>query len=164
MNNTKAYKSLQTCIQDTGPEVIHKLNHIRARQSRPLHIKLEPPPQGLYYSLVRCAARHPSVPHQTPRFLILLVSSLRVIQNEEQCLREGGVCGLASACPTDSRMAEGLCPNQQASGVECCQTIPTNIKACGGRGGECVEPQTCGKGPREDAQCPGEQVCCIFVN
>jgi len=43
------------------------------------------------------------------------------VQNEVACLRSGGTCLPQIECPVGSLSSEkGLCPNQQALGVECC--------------------------------------------
>ncbi|KAG7176948.1 U-scoloptoxin(19)-Tl1a-like [Homarus americanus] len=85
---------------------------------------------------------------------------------ELPCAKEGGLCGLASACPPDFRHPEeGLCPAQKDLGAECCFTVPDNIVRCKERGGECVETKLCGRAPRDaQGQCSQGQVCCIFVN
>ncbi|XP_063597201.1 U-scoloptoxin(19)-Tl1a-like [Penaeus indicus] len=84
---------------------------------------------------------------------------------EEPCSREGGICGLASACPDGFlHQTLGLCPEQQAQGVECCYKVPSNVRDCRGRGGECVPEDQCGKAPREEeGECDAGKVCCIFL-
>ncbi|XP_063866322.1 LOW QUALITY PROTEIN: U-scoloptoxin(19)-Tl1a-like [Scylla paramamosain] len=86
------------------------------------------------------------------------------VYNENACSSKGGLCARSEFCPEDGKMEEGLCPKQQADGVECCQKLPTNLTSCGDRGGECVPTKNCGNAPTEDAECPLGQVCCIFVN
>ncbi|XP_042867843.1 U-scoloptoxin(19)-Tl1a-like [Penaeus japonicus] len=84
---------------------------------------------------------------------------------EDPCSREGGLCGLASACPEGLRHPTlGLCPEQQSQGAECCYGVGSNVSDCRGRGGECVEDAQCGRAPREEeGECPAGQVCCVFL-
>nr|WCR32652.1 beta-defensin [Penaeus vannamei] len=84
---------------------------------------------------------------------------------EDPCSRQGGFCGLASACPKDFlHKTPGLCPEQQAQGVECCYKVPDNVRDCRGRGGECVPEADCGNAPQEEkGQCQAGEVCCIFL-
>ncbi|KAK8386846.1 hypothetical protein O3P69_017938 [Scylla paramamosain] len=76
------------------------------------------------------------------------------VYNENACSSKGGLCARSEFCPEDGKMEEGLCPKQQADGVECCQKLPTNLTSCGDRGGECVPTKNCGNAPTEDAECP----------
>ncbi|XP_066974818.1 U-scoloptoxin(19)-Tl1a-like isoform X1 [Macrobrachium rosenbergii] len=92
-------------------------------------------------------------------------SSRRQIFPENLCSRKGGICGLESFCPPKDQFAEkGLCPKQQNKGVECCKTVPLNIKNCQKRGGECMPKNQCGRAPTEPlGQCPANEVCCIML-
>ncbi|KAK7069155.1 hypothetical protein SK128_011179 [Halocaridina rubra] len=89
----------------------------------------------------------------------------QVFLPENPCSQRGGICGLSSACPLESRFPEtGLCPNQQSRGAECCRMVPLNIQDCGQRGGQCVEESACGRAPREQfGICEAGQVCCVFL-
>ncbi|MPC16817.1 hypothetical protein E2C01_009654 [Portunus trituberculatus] len=40
---------------------------------------------------------------------------------EHECSAQGGICAKVEFCPKDGKMTDGLCPKQQADGVECCQ-------------------------------------------
>ncbi|XP_064087681.1 U-scoloptoxin(19)-Tl1a-like [Macrobrachium nipponense] len=84
---------------------------------------------------------------------------------EHLCSREGGICGLESFCPPEDQFAEkGLCPKQQSKGVECCKTVPLDIKNCQKRGGECMSEDQCGSSPKEPlGECPANQVCCVIL-
>ncbi|XP_064087680.1 U-scoloptoxin(19)-Tl1a-like isoform X2 [Macrobrachium nipponense] len=84
---------------------------------------------------------------------------------ENLCSRKGGICGLESFCPPKDQFAEkGLCPKQQNKGVECCKTVPLNIKNCQKRGGECMSKDQCGRAPKEPlGECPANQVCCVML-
>lgn len=84
---------------------------------------------------------------------------------EDACFRQGGICGLESFCPSENQFTEkGLCPLQQSKGVECCRSVPLNIRDCRKRGGECLSEKECGRAPREAfGVCPPDQICCILL-
>ncbi|XP_071551983.1 U-scoloptoxin(19)-Tl1a [Panulirus ornatus] len=84
---------------------------------------------------------------------------------EDDCSREGGLCGLESACPLEARHpSKGLCPTQQYLGAECCYAVPDNVLNCRQRGGECLPTSACGRAPRDlKGQCSQGEVCCILV-
>ncbi|XP_064085099.1 uncharacterized protein LOC135200399 [Macrobrachium nipponense] len=92
-------------------------------------------------------------------------SALEIFRPEEPCSSEGGICGLESYCPAEDRFSEkGLCPTQREKGVECCRTVPLNLRACRSRGGECLPPEACGKTFREPhGVCTEGEVCCILL-
>lgn len=83
---------------------------------------------------------------------------------EDPCSREGGVCGLVSACPVEKRHpTKGLCPRQQDQGVECCWAVPSNTADCMLRGGECFPAGDC-RGLKDPVGlCEEGEVCCVLV-
>ncbi|XP_045104596.1 U-scoloptoxin(19)-Sm1a-like [Portunus trituberculatus] len=81
---------------------------------------------------------------------------------EHECSAQGGICAKVEFCPKDGKMTDGLCPKQQADGVECCQKLPTNLVTCKQRGGECVPTEDC-PSVTNDAECPSGQICCIWL-
>uniref|UniRef100_T1IJ32 Carboxypeptidase inhibitor n=1 Tax=Strigamia maritima TaxID=126957 RepID=T1IJ32_STRMM len=85
------------------------------------------------------------------------------VYNEENCLKEGGVCGQVEFCPKKDRKP-GLCPLQQSGGVDCCATNPTdpNSTKCGRHGGEC-STLNCGKSIEKGSVCPPGEKCCIWL-
>ncbi|XP_066942164.1 U-scoloptoxin(19)-Tl1a-like [Macrobrachium rosenbergii] len=80
---------------------------------------------------------------------------------EEPCSSEGGICALEEFCPARFRISEkGLCPTQQHKGVECCGIVPSNLRSCEDRGGECYAAETCRKIP--SVTCPAGEACCLL--
>ncbi|XP_034841211.1 U-scoloptoxin(19)-Sm1a-like [Maniola hyperantus] len=95
---------------------------------------------------------------------------LRVIDSiviEQPCLEEGGSCVIAADCPEGLLANDrGLCPKQQARGVECCYGISVKETRCEKRGGECM-PKDKFCNPRivfqEATDCCNDEKCCILV-
>ncbi|XP_068226301.1 U-scoloptoxin(19)-Tl1a-like [Palaemon carinicauda] len=92
-------------------------------------------------------------------------SASETFRQEDPCSRQGGICGLEAYCPPEDRYPDkGLCPTQQDQGVECCGSVPLNVRSCRRRGGECLASEACGRAPRESfGVCPEGQVCCVLL-
>ncbi|XP_045104595.1 U-scoloptoxin(19)-Sm1a-like [Portunus trituberculatus] len=85
------------------------------------------------------------------------------IENEAGCLLEGGECSLVSQCPKPFRLP-GLCPDQQARGIDCCRTATSDYD-CRKQWGICLPTESCGNLPKDPhAPCPANQVCCLIVD
>ncbi|KAF9413251.1 hypothetical protein HW555_008473 [Spodoptera exigua] len=53
---------------------------------------------------------------------VLSIPALQAPFFELPCMRIGGTCAKAFACPTGTRVGrKGLCPDQQELGIECCR-------------------------------------------
>ncbi|CAH1643124.1 unnamed protein product [Spodoptera littoralis] len=108
---------------------------------------------------------------------------------ELPCMRIGGTCAKAFACPTGTRVGRrGLCPDQQELGIECCRPNrvarpldqvqerkserkpanqgKTNIdNKCITRNGVCIA--TGGECPQTmqiegTSDCKSDEICCIY--
>ncbi|XP_035430542.1 uncharacterized protein LOC118262942 [Spodoptera frugiperda] len=109
---------------------------------------------------------------------------------ELPCMRIGGTCAKAFACPTGTRVGrKGLCPDQQELGIECCrpnrvarpldqtqqerksERKPANPgktegeNKCITRNGVCIP--TIGECPPSmqiegTSDCRPEEICCIY--
>ncbi|KAG7304567.1 hypothetical protein JYU34_011518 [Plutella xylostella] len=86
------------------------------------------------------------------------------IRDEQPCLSAGGRCVVAADCPSEGRLEQrGLCPAQQAKGVECCYGVSIKETRCRGFGGTCSDtcPVTLTRTQAKD--CPADQECCVLV-
>ncbi|VVC88444.1 unnamed protein product [Leptidea sinapis] len=87
------------------------------------------------------------------------------IFREKPCTDEGGLCVVAKDCPKGSLSKRlGLCPAQQASGVECCYSVSVKETRCQKHGGSCLSASICHPSQSHNASdCSAGQTCCIFI-
>ncbi|GBP79498.1 hypothetical protein EVAR_59172_1 [Eumeta japonica] len=70
--------------------------------------------------------------------LYFQVEEIDSIIPEIPCTAAGGACVVAADCPRGHRAPDGLCPQQQRLGVECCYGISVRETRCRRHGGECT--------------------------
>ncbi|KAH9638819.1 hypothetical protein HF086_011374 [Spodoptera exigua] len=95
----------------------------------------------------------------------LSIPALQAPFFELPCMRIGGTCAKAFACPTGTRVGrKGLCPDQQELGIECCR--PTNTEktcifingVCMASADECPEIMQI----EGTSDCKHDEICCIY--
>ncbi|XP_066996593.1 U-scoloptoxin(19)-Sm1a [Anabrus simplex] len=115
---------------------------------------------ALFSALLTSAAPADEVTSTTPAALA------PVNTHEEPCLKEGGLCLLKELCPRGQLSEkQGLCPEQQARGVECCHGLSELERRCSARGGICRPKLKCGRQLWEEKgeDCAAGETCCILV-